>query len=112
VIAYVGHETKLSLNSKESGNKFGEFDRELNLISKILFTILLALSAIMVILRGSYGTPGETFILLFKFLLLLCSIIPISMRVNLDFARLLYKMLIDYDPLMPGCQCRNSNIPE
>jgi phospholipid-translocating ATPase len=51
-------------------------------------------------------------VLAFKYLLLLSSIIPISMRVNLDFARLLYKLLIDYDKLMPGCLCRNSNIPE
>jgi phospholipid-translocating ATPase len=34
------------------------------------------------------------------------------MRVNLDFAKLLYKFLIDNDKEMPGCQCRNSNIPE
>lgn len=66
----------------------------------------------MVILRGSYGTPGESLVLMFKYLLLLCAIIPISMRVNLDFAKLLYKLLIDHDPLMPGCLCRNSNIPE
>lgn len=34
------------------------------------------------------------------------------MRVNLDFAKLLYKYQIDNDKLLPGCQCRNSNIPE
>lgn len=73
---------------------------------------MLLLSALMVILRGSYGTPGESLVLMFKYLLLLCAIIPISMRVNLDFAKLLYKFLIDHDPLMPGCLCRNSNIPE
>lgn len=74
--------------------------------------MLLSLSVVMVILRGSYGTPGESMVLMFKYLLLLSSIIPISMRVNLDFARLVYKLLIDHDPLMPGCLCRNSNIPE
>jgi phospholipid-translocating ATPase len=112
VVLYVGHETKLSLNSKESGNKFGQLDAELNFLSKILFIILLSVSIVMVILRGSYGTTGELIILMVKYLLLLCSIIPISMRVNLDFARLLYKWLIDRDSLMPGCQCRNSNISE
>jgi phospholipid-translocating ATPase len=65
-----------------------------------------------VIIRGSYGTPGESIVLCFKYLLLLSSIIPISMRVNLDFARLLYKFHIDNDSLMPGCLCRNSNIAE
>jgi len=72
---------------------------------------MIGLSTTLILLRGSYGTPGESLILLFKYFLLLSSIIPISMRVNLDFAKLLYKFQIDKDPLMPGCQCRNSNIP-
>lgn len=66
----------------------------------------------MIIIRGSYGTAGESFVLFFKYFLLFSAIIPISMRVNLDFAKLLYKLLIDHDKEMPGCQCRNSNIPE
>jgi phospholipid-translocating ATPase len=59
--------------------------------------MLLILSIIMVVLRGSYGTVGESFVLMFKYLLLLSSILPISMRVNLDFSKLLYKLFIDYD---------------
>jgi phospholipid-translocating ATPase len=73
---------------------------------------MLLLSLALVLLRGSYGSVGESFLLLFKYFLLLSSIIPISMRVNLDFAKLLYKYQIDNDKEMPGCQCRNSNIPE
>lgn len=34
------------------------------------------------------------------------------MRVNLDFAKLLYKFQIDRDTMMENCLCRNSNIPE
>jgi phospholipid-translocating ATPase len=81
-------------------------------MSKVLFLIMLILSIMLVVLRGSYGSSGEVFILLFKYFLLLSSIIPISMRVNLDFAKLLYKYQMDHDEEMPGCQCRNSNIPE
>jgi len=58
---------------------------------------MLLLSLALVILRGSYGSAGESFLLLFKYLLLLSSIIPISMRVNLDFAKLLYKYMMDHD---------------
>ena len=112
LVIYTGKETKLSMNSKDSGNKFGILDQQLNFFSKILFFILLLLSITLVVLRGSYGTPYQSFILLIKYLLLLCYIIPISMRVNLDFAKLLYKYQIDNDKLLPGCQCRNSNIPE
>lgn len=73
---------------------------------------MLFLSLTLILLRGSYGSVGESFLLFFKYFLLLSSIIPISMRVNLDFAKLLYKFQIDHDAEMPGCQCRNSNIPE
>ena len=57
LVIYTGKETKLSLNSKDSGNKFGLLDEELNFFSKILFLILLLLSITLVVLRGSYGSP-------------------------------------------------------
>ena len=34
------------------------------------------------------------------------------MRVNLDFAKLVYKFQIDRDKKMTDSMCRNSNIPE
>lgn len=112
LVIFTGRETKLSLNSKSSNSKFGLLDSELNYYSKILFIIMISLSLILVLLRGSYGSASESFLLFFKYFLLLSSIIPISMRVNLDFAKLLYKYQIDHDKYLPGCQCRNSNIPE
>lgn len=51
----------------------------------------------------------------FKFLrcvLLLCYIIPISMRINLDLAKLYYSYNINNDNAIPGAVARNSNIPE
>lgn len=66
----------------------------------------------MLILMNGQGDGGSTIILFFKYFLLLSSIIPISMRVNLDFAKLVYKYLIDHDKQMTTPMCRNSNIPE
>ena len=48
----------------------------------------------------------------FRQLLLLCSIIPISMRVNLDFAKLIYSYRINQDKEIEGSLARNSQIPE
>lgn len=73
---------------------------------------MVILSFILVMMKGFVGTTGETFILFFKYFLLLSSIIPISMRVNLDFAKLVYKFLIDRDPNITTPMCRNSNITE
>jgi phospholipid-translocating ATPase len=48
----------------------------------------------------------------FRHFLLLSSIIPISLRVNLDFAKLIYCYRINNDQDMEGAKARNSNIPE
>ncbi len=47
-----------------------------------------------------------------RMLILLSSIIPISMRVNLDFAKLFYAHLINKDKSIEGAVTRNSNCPE
>lgn len=46
-----------------------------------------------------------------RMLILLSSIIPISMRVNLDFAKLFYAYLINNDKYIAGAVTRNSNCP-
>jgi phospholipid-translocating ATPase len=48
----------------------------------------------------------------FRILILLSSLIPISMRVNLDFAKLVYSIKINKDKSINGTIARNSNIPE
>lgn len=47
-----------------------------------------------------------------RMLILLSSIIPISMRVNLDFAKLFYAYLVNNDKYIEGAVTRNSNCPE
>lgn len=40
------------------------------------------------------------------------SIIPISLRVNIDFGKLVYSYRINNDDQLQGCIVRNSSIPE
>ena len=40
------------------------------------------------------------------------SIIPISLKVNIDFAKLYYSLIINQDDHIKGAVTRNSNIPE
>ncbi len=44
--------------------------------------------------------------------MILSFIIPISMKVNLDFAKLKYALEINRDKSLKGVAMRNSNIPE
>lgn len=53
-----GKQTKLSLNSKEAVCKFGKLDEELNYFSKLLFLLMVTLSLMLILLRGSYGELG------------------------------------------------------
>ena len=48
----------------------------------------------------------------FRYVLLLASIIPISLRVNLDFCKAYFSYKISNDPEMPEAVSRNSSIPE
>jgi phospholipid-translocating ATPase len=58
------------------------------------------------------GFHGDWLMFYFRVVLLLSSIIPISLRVNLDMAKIWYSYLINRDCLIAGTIVRNSNIPE
>jgi phospholipid-translocating ATPase len=72
----------------------GRTDAELNYLSKVLFGFMVVLAVIIVISGGF----GEYWMLdLFRQILLLSSIIPISLRVNLDFSKIVFSRKINND---------------
>ena len=97
------------MTSKIPRSKVGTLDNEINYLSKILFGVMLFLAGIIIVMDGFYGSWYFKY---FRCVLLLCSIIPISMRLNLDFAKLYYSYLINNDPEIKNAVCRNSTIPE
>lgn len=68
------------------------------------------LSFVLMVLSGF--NSHRWIIQMFRYLLLLASIIPISLRVNLDFAKAYFSYKISSDEKIPGTVARNSNIPE
>ena len=58
------------------------------------------------------GFEGLWYIYLFRFLILFSSIIPISLRVNLDMGKTVYGWQIMNDKEIPGTIVRTSTIPE
>ena len=84
-------------------------DEEVNYLSKLLFAFLMLISALITALNGFHGHYMMFF---FRVMLLLCSIIPISVRINLDLAKLWYSSGINSDEDIKGTIARNSNIPE
>jgi len=99
LVIYTGTETKSSLNASSPVSKVGKLDLELNTFSKLLFVLMVILSFAMIALNLFRGLWYITF---FRFLLLFSSIIPISMRVNLDMGKTLYSYFIMRDKQIPG----------
>ncbi len=84
-------------------------DQEINNLSKILFVMMLVMSGVIVVINGFHG---EWLLFFFRIVLLLSAIIPISLRVNLDLAKMWYSYNINTDKQIPNTIARNSTIPE
>ena len=84
-------------------------DMEVNRLSKFLFCLMMFLSGAIAALNSKGNDPLMFFL---RIVLLLSSIIPISLRVNLDLAKLYYSYSINTDDEIRGTVARNSNIPE
>jgi len=108
-VIYTGRETRISKNAREPRSKIGKLEMELNLITKLLFGFMLVLSLVIVALNGFYAF---WYLQYFRYILLMSSIIPISLRVNLDFAKAVASYKIGKDTQIPGTIARNSTIPE
>ncbi|WFD36197.1 P-type phospholipid transporter [Malassezia cuniculi] len=109
IVVYTGRETRSVMNTSHPQTKVGLLDLEINGLSKILCAVTFALSVGLVALNGFHG---EWWIYVFRFLILFSSIIPISLRVNLDMGKTVYGRQIMADKDISGTIVRTSTIPE
>ncbi len=123
VIVYTGPQTRSALSTAPSRSKTGLLEYEINSLTKILCALTLALSIILVVLEkalSSGSAPGDHtgggdvvwYVKIMRFLVLFSTIVPISLRVNLDLGKSVYSWFIQRDPGMPGAVVRTSTIPE
>jgi phospholipid-translocating ATPase len=111
-VIFTGKETRAQMNSSMPRSKVGLLDLELNLINKILFLIMIICSFIELLLKGVSMNFELNIITFFRFVVLLCSIIPISLRVNLDISKSINSNNINNSKIIPDTIVRNSTIPE
>ncbi|WVQ93981.1 hypothetical protein IAU59_001059 [Kwoniella sp. CBS 9459] len=109
LVVYTGKETRAVLNTSEPETKMGTLEKEVNKMAKILCTVTFALSVFLVALNGF---RGQWYIYVVRFLILFSSIIPISLRVNLDMGKTVYAHQIQSDPEIPETVVRTSTLPE
>ncbi|CAK9438385.1 uncharacterized protein LODBEIA_P26090 [Lodderomyces beijingensis] len=111
LVTYTGIETRQSMNTTKSGVKTGLLEIEINSLSKILCAVVFALSVILVLAKG-FPLHKTWYIDIMRFLILFSTIIPVSLRVNLDLAKSVYASQIQNDEDIPGTVVRTSTIPE
>lgn len=113
VIVYTGPQTRSALSTAPSRTKIGLLEYEINSLTKILCALTLGLSIVLVALEGFENVPGNVwYVKIMRFLVLFSTIVPISLRVNLDLGKSVYSWFIQRDPGIPGAVVRTSTIPE
>jgi len=113
VVVYTGPQTRQALSTAPSRSKTGLLDYEINNLTKILCALTLALSISLVALEGFENRIGQKwYVAMMRFLILFSTIIPISLRVNLDMGKTVYARFIERDQGIPGAVVRTSTIPE
>ncbi|KAK7684500.1 hypothetical protein QCA50_012447 [Cerrena zonata] len=108
-VIYTGPETRAVMNTSHPETKIGLLDVEINRLAKILCAVTFALSFLLVALNGF---RGQWYVYIFRFLILFSSIIPISLRVNLDMGKTVYAQQIMNDSEIPDTIVRTSTLPE
>lgn len=87
LVMYSGSDTKLMMSMEKSDPKRSLVDEELNTLSKLLFVLMVSAAALLITIKG---LDTGWIIQFFRYILLLCSIIPLSMKVNQDISKLYF----------------------
>ncbi|CCE62268.1 hypothetical protein TPHA_0C01120 [Tetrapisispora phaffii CBS 4417] len=109
-VIYTGKHTRQSMNTTSKSVKTGLLEIEINSISKLLCISVFALSVILVVFAGKDNK--DWYIDILRYLILFSTIIPVSLRVNLDLAKSVYAYQIEHDQMIPETIVRTSTIPE
>lgn len=112
-IIYTGSQTRAALSTSPSRSKVGLLEYEINNLTKILCALTLTLSVVLVALEGFEPTNDKVwYVAIMIYLILFSTIIPMSLRVNLDMAKSVYGRFIERDKDIPDTVVRTSTIPE
>ena len=111
LVIYTGKETRAEMNSSLPKNKFGKLEEELNHFSRCCFVLMIVLALIVSILKGINNIKSD-FIIFVRFVIIFCSIIPISLKINIDICKTYFSTKISNTKKIEGAIARNSTIPE
>ncbi|SCM26505.1 phospholipid-transporting ATPase, putative [Plasmodium chabaudi chabaudi] len=108
MVIYTGRDTRVNMSTQISKVKRGMIDKKLNLITVFLFIILALFSMYMC----STKLNNLWYLNFVRFILLFSSVIPISLSVNLNIAKIYYTLVIQKDKEIQTTIIKNSAIIE
>ncbi|CRG93538.1 phospholipid-transporting ATPase, putative [Plasmodium gallinaceum] len=108
LVIYTGSDTRVNMSTQISKIKRGTIDKKLNLITFCLFIILAIFSMYMC----SIKLNNLWYLNFIRFVLLFSSVIPISLSVNLNIAKIYYTLLIQKDKEIETTIIKNNAIIE
>lgn len=108
-VIYTGSDTRQAMNTSRPGVKTGLLELEINSLSKILCLSVFLLSIGLV---AVHGFDKQWYVDIMKYLILFSTIIPVSLRVNLDLGKSVYAYQIEHDKTIEETIVRTSTIPE
>lgn len=112
-VVYTGKQTRSAMSTTQFRSKTGLLEMEINTLTKILCVMTLSLSIILVALEGFEPSNKKPwYVAIMIYLILFSTIIPISLRVNLDMGKTVYAYFIEHDRGIPDTVVRTSTIPE
>jgi phospholipid-translocating ATPase len=112
-VVYTGSQTRQAMSTSASRSKVGLLELEINSLTKILCALTLSLSIVLVLIgRIEHQEARVWYISVMRFLILFSTVVPISLRVNLDMGKTVYAWFIEHDRGIPGTVVRTSTIPE
>lgn len=109
-VVYTGADTRQAMNTTTPKVKTGLLELEINSISKVLCACVFLLSISLVAFGGIQN--ADWYVDILRYLILFSTIIPVSLRVNLDLAKSVYAYQIEHDDAIPETVVRTSTIPE
>ncbi|GAB69063.1 phospholipid-transporting ATPase [Plasmodium cynomolgi strain B] len=108
LVIYTGSDTRVNMSTQISKIKRGMIDKKLNMITLFLFLILALFSMYMC----SVKLNNLWYLNFIRFILLFSSVIPISLSVNLNIAKIYYTLVIQKDKEIETTIIKNSAIIE
>jgi len=85
LVIYTGPHTRMQMNQSEARSKFGLVDNEINNLCKFTIGLMNILALIMIFFQHlNINTP----IIFIRYILLFSYIVPLTMKVNMDIAKI------------------------